>query len=75
MSKKKRQPRQLTTREVLVRLADEIADVRRRYDAVFQYAHGSERSIASETVVVTLEGDMKAGETVNVRLPIRFMVR
>ncbi len=69
---KREQP---STREALWQLVDEIADIRRRYEAVFLYARDMEECLASETVPVTLDHDMKAGEIVIGRIPKRFILK
>lgn len=78
-ARKRRNQKQRSARELFELCTQQLLDLNRRYESLFRYVHDprtySPEMMHSDMIPVTLERDMKAGETLDVRTPVKFLVR
>ena len=77
--KRRKTPKPPSTRELFERCTRELAALNSRYESLFRFVHDpatyAPQSLRDEVIAVPIERDMKAGETLNVRVPLKFEVR
>ena len=75
MKKKKR----TSTRELFEQCTRELQALNRRYSALFKFVHDPKtyapHGLTRELVQVQIERNMRAGETLDVPIPLKFEVR
>lgn len=78
--KKRKKPLQkrANTRELFEQCTRQLTDLNRRYAALFKFVNDpdtySPGALNCEFITVTIERDMRTGETLNVRVPMKFSV-
>ena len=77
--KAKRRVKKPTARELFAQCAAQLTDLNRRYESLFQYVNAvgvyDTQKLTRETIDVTIQRDMRAGETLHVPIPLKFIVR
>lgn len=75
MTAKKRKQKPESAKQMLDRCVTELALLNRRYAGMFEFVHDPQTyapaSFTREVVEVTIERDMKQGETLMVPIPIK----
>lgn len=75
----KKRKKQASTRELFEQCTRQLSDLNRRYSSLFRFVHDrntyAPQGITQDVIEVEIEKDMKAGEIMNVRVPLKFEVR
>lgn len=79
MKKSQRKKRQPSARELFEQCTTQLRELNQRYDSLFRFVHDPKtyapQGVQSEVIPVTLEEDVRAGDTIHVRVPLKFELR
>ena len=79
MAKKKKRQKAPSARELFEQCTRELRSLNQRYESLFRFVHDSKTyapgSLADNLISVTIDRDMRIGETLNVRIPFKWELR